>query len=125
MKWYGIYRQAQDKPDDGQVEDETLAPDEPAPTEGHDPNVIDPQNRTEQERELQKMFRDVGWKSPQLQQLLRKAPQLVYPLMQGIDQATDKNPGSWERAKGLFKRKELLMPSPKVQAPVVPVKPAK
>ena len=75
-------------------------------------NMIAPKNRTEQDKALKGMFRDIGWKSPEIMKTVQKAPGMIWPLMQGIDQVVSKRPGTMERAKDYFKKKDLEIPAP-------------
>jgi hypothetical protein len=71
-----------------------------------------PRNRGEQDKALKSMFRDIGWKSPEINKSLQKAPAAIWPLMQGIDTVVNKKPGTMERAKDYFKKKELEIAPP-------------
>jgi len=71
--------------------------------------VIQPTGKQDMSREMQKMFREVGWhKNPAVMQLIKTKPQVAYPLMQSIDQAVNQSPMSMDKAKGWFKRRDLM-----------------
>lgn len=107
MKWFKF---AQDQAAPAEGPGGASIPEPPPPVPEKD--QISPIDRGQQKLELQRMFREIGWKDPEIMHLLQKDPPKFWRLMQSIDNTADEKPATMDKAKAYFKKKELQFEPP-------------
>jgi hypothetical protein len=115
MRWYRFSIQEEKTEAVGEpVQEPAEKPPERVPQ-----NVFQPKNRSEERRDMQRLFRQVNLKSPEILKTVERAPQVVYPLLQGIDEAVRKvGPNAMDRLKQNLEKNEYLpMLPPSGQVP--------